>query len=307
MLHLNKNILAFLRKGIVLVFAVIVMMGVFPEKAQAGGAVFCANCSNLVTQLIERALAQVDQAIQAIISANSTAGYIKEYVLDPAAWALKTNLLNRAVDDMINVAEGQFSDRPAYIRNFAQHYLDEAKKEALAYGQDILDLDICDFYAGDPSAFGDFKTSLKIGIENSSKADRDAAAKAQTCKLNGVTGNAPGAFLSGQFAVGGWDAWNVAMIQGDNPIQKISTQQRANTASQAAAIGNAAQDADNGNGAQSTKDANGNIKTPGAVINYQLNASIGSKLTNITNIDELGEMLGAFVSTIVVDSINDLF
>jgi hypothetical protein len=296
---------------VVFVFAVLLSTVALPQAAFAGGGVGCPLCATEPTSLLQKAIQAGSQAVEKITSSKAVAEYTKEYVLDPAVNTAAQRLLSNAVDAIANKAKSAIVEKggtkmPAFVRDIAEHYINQAALEAKLYGAQVMQLPLCNYFDGDPNApIGDFKPFLSARLKNSGVENVDIFAA--SCKLAAIVpGGHVGAFLGGDFTQGGWSAWNTAIIQGNNQLA-------ANTASQIELARQIQlkkhQDEMElawGGGAKSLRDPiTGKITLPGSVLTAQINAGISSsQFGTLTNADEIGEIIAAAVSRSVAKAID---
>jgi len=238
----------------------------------------------------------IDPTHIVVSSAHLTAWTGKETVADAAAYIVSQAAQNLLIQQVKNKIIN-FDGAPAFIRDLEMHLLDLEDKTAGILGGEIISATVCDFY---PT----YKTELKNTVELSTRKNYDTKFKA---KINCTIAN-PNLFYD-DFNAGGWDAWEQMLLNpsGNHPYGTYVTAQEELSVRQGFEQNREEQELVWGDGFRALKDnLTGLVKTPGNVVQQQLNAALSSSLQSITNADELTEILVGFVTVVINDALNGL-
>lgn len=232
----------------------------------------------------------IASAASAISSAATSASIgslaIKEYALDTIAWSLVNIMLKEMIRSVTAWVNSGFEGSPAFITDLTGFLINIADKVAgdFIYGSGLSML--C----------SPFKLNLQLALGLQYAQTKGYQAK---CTLSSVVNNME-SFMNGNFLEGGWDGWyNMALTPQNNPYGAAYEAQTALTISLINARGEQTKLLDFGRGFFSMKDSSGKLTTPGAVIETQLNESLGLPANRLTVADELNELVGALFSQLV--------
>ena len=179
-----------------------------PQKAEAQWVVFEAG-ANLIQNMYTAIESTLSAAYNKLTQWYTGKNYLKEFVLDPALWALVNIILQQMTRAMVDWINSGFEGKPAFIQDLNGFLLGVADNVAGNYiwgtGLNFL----C----------SPFQLDIKFVLEIQYKQGRNLTPP--QCTLSGVIGNVQG-FLNGNFLSGGWDGWfNVAMKPQNNPYGSL--------------------------------------------------------------------------------------
>lgn len=209
----------------------------------------------------------------------------KEIALDVAGWLQKT-LISQITVEMVNWINSDFDGQPGFVIDPFGEMREIAEEEAERFVNELEAL---------PDAFEAevkstvttyFRDSLEKKIKDSLPTSIDTPEEYDQ-------------FVSGDFSQGGWEAW--AALRRPNNNQYSAFLNADAVLKQRVAQKQAIEKTvwDWGDGFRSVTDSvNGIIKTPGTIIQQQLNHVLGSNIRQLEHADEFNEIIGALAAYI---------
>lgn len=253
--------------------------------------------------------------------------WVKEYVLDPLAWAAAQQIAQRMTGSIVEFVNGNGngSGKAQYVQNVFAHMQQ--------LGDQVIGIDSPNgFLAQLQTSLGNsgspFAAAITASIGNNYLQGTSLAgffASAQ-CTLNSVSGDV-NAFLDGHFEQGGWGAWfSLTTQRQNNPFalyQKsqnialslvasaqtarsqelswgqgfMSWCQSENGGTGDTADGNVGDPCTNGDGSPAT------VATPASIIQGTLQKSLGQGVDKISAADEISEVLAQLVVSMALDTL----
>ena len=238
--------------------------------------------------------------------------------LDAIAFMAANVVIAEITDSIVSWIDSGFQGSPVFIQDPAGWFLETAD---IVSGAFIDQLGVADFLCGP------FVSPIRISL---SYQYNRTFAKQYKCKLSDVVKNVEdfAEFTSGNFTgKGGWDTWfNVTQNSSNNPYGVYFGAQVELDRRIAKAVGLEQNKLNWGSGFLSTQECEvwdtptgreppeggpvsgtvphdckkyGDIKTPGSVIEKQLNNALDSELSRIEVADEINEILGALINQLV--------
>ncbi len=224
----------------------------------------------------------------------------KELVLDPVVTAAAKVVISNITNSLITWINSGFEGNPAFISNPEQYFTDVADQVA------------GNFIAG--GEMGElcqpFSNTIRINLAVNYSSNY---VQRNFCRLSDIIGDVEGYtdFTNGNFGLGGWNSWfEITQNPSNNPLgaQVIAQSEMAKRI--AKAVGIKEKELDWGDGFLSFRDClaedrNGNcvkqgpIKTPGKVIESQLENTLGSDIRQLELADEFNEIISALVGQLV--------
>ncbi len=295
----------FLAILLLLVFMPVLLVSI-PRPAHA---IVVFDPSNFVKNTITAAMSGIIQS-----ATNSLS--VKEYVLDPIAWALSQRMIQSVTGSVVNFVNGQGNGAgaPQFVQNLPAYLQNVGDNQAFAF--------FSQFASNSNSPFaGAIVSSLRTNyLRQTSVAGFFAA---NQCTLAQYSPN-PNAFLAGDWSQGGAGAWFALTTQDQN--NPYTLYQNANReAGSLVTNAQAAQQAQLnwGQGFQSwcgsgtpaassgvapvqclnSDGTHGTIQTPGAVIVANLNHSIAAGLDKLVAADEISEVVGQLAANLVSNAL----
>jgi hypothetical protein len=263
-----------------LIIVCLVFSGMFftkPQKAQAifGMGDIVIDPSNLV-----------QNTVTAVTDVKS---WIKDFVLDTAAWILNNVILQQITQDTVNWINSGFEGNPAFVTNPGQ-MLDDAAQQAS--GKFFADFGLTGLCAP-------FRVKLNIAL----RSQRTFNQRMQ-CTIDRVISNYQN-FID-DFSNGGWAGW-IAITQPQNNIYGAYLE-GANELSQRQqeAQSMATLETSWGSGFLSLKDKNGNIITPGGVIEKRLNEVLGTDVRRIEVAGKINQIITSLLNQLVTSVVRNL-
>lgn len=252
------------------------------RHAEAQWAVI--DLSNLAQNVIQIAWEKV-------VSGLTEKNYIKEYILDPIAWAMMDILIQEMTKSIVDWINSGFEGSPAFVRDFD------------GFMTKIADQAVGDFIWNNPNLnflCSPFKLNLQVVLDIQYRKTRNFNPQ---CTLTGVVKNVD-AFFKGDFLQGGWAGWfKVTQTPVNNPYGALLEAQIQMDAQLATAKGTQKTKLDWGKGfltrEECTPPSEGDSRkycrtvTPGTTIEDSLNQALGNPARRIAVADEINEILGA--------------
>jgi hypothetical protein len=304
--------------------AVLVPTGLLVSARPAHAQYSVVDVTNLVQNTIT-ALATK------LVSDSSVSLQIKEYILDPIAWALSNQMIQRIAGSVINFVNGQGNGTgaPQFVQDLNGFLQQVGDNQVLAF--------LAQFSSNSNSPFSaSIVSALRTNYLQQSSLGGFFAAN--QCTLgNFVSGNDPTAFFS-DWTQGGLPAW-FALIQNNNDpfaqYQNAYSMRNSLVANAGSAQLNQLSwgqgflswcaDDPNANAQPGQLGANppvqtaclksdgtsGVVQTPGSVILASVNKATGASLDKIISADELDELIsqlaGALLDNVLGGSSGGLF
>jgi hypothetical protein len=313
-------------KIIALLLAVIVAIGVyFPAKLANATGVPVIDAGNITQSTISATQNTVTAAKSTLsaaynfITSKATNGmWIKEYVLDPLAWAVAKSLVQQIVNSTVKWINSGFSGSPSFVTNptqFFENVGDQATGAFLAQNGPLSSL--C--------------SPISLNVRLAIALDRAGVGQSPyTCTLSKIINNVQGAtingFTAGDFSQGGWPAF-ATLAEPQNSFYgaylEAQSSLSVNISNRQAQVN---LDLNRGSGFLSfpvcTDDpsitdtdavydpsikynAKTNVyqhceqKTPGSVISASLNKALGASQDTLVTADEIDEIIGALAAQLV--------
>jgi hypothetical protein len=308
----------------------------FPEKAEADLNDQLKKAGEQCAK-VAAANTLIELGLSAIGGTSVPVSYIwktfKETFLDCIVWATTTVFIQDITDSMITWIQSGFNGNPAFVQN-PEKFLGDVRERAVSMFVDELVNDLNNDLGG--LLCTPFKRPIIqaiITIHSPSRYERDIQ-----CTLDDAIANLDG-FLDGDFSQGGWNGW-IKLVD-DNPYSQFITVERELDSRIASAVGAADKKLLFGDGFLSWEsqicfayyedgsqaaefDINktsieemreqdpdidsfecnpSEIKTPGSVINTQLNEQLGSPRRKFEVADEVNELITALMQYLV----NEIF
>mgnify|MGYP004332360719 CR=1 FL=1 len=233
--------------------------------------------------------------------------YVKEFSLDPIAYALAKMILKSMTQSILNWINSGFQGSPAFVTDLKQFLLDQA------------DQIVGDFIYNDPSLnflCSPFQLDVKIALATSyqEQAYEGFASQAQ-CTLSGVTDNVEGFLAGDSFNPESW--FEITQNPINTPTGAYLAAEGEMMARIIDAEGNTINELEWGQGflsfkvcsdtdAASGAQTNCSITTPGQVIADQVNASLGAGQDALIEADEINEIIGALFAQLAQMAITGL-
>ncbi len=231
---------------------------------------------------------------------------IKEFALDPIAWAVAKLVIKQMTRSIVNWINSGFDGNPAFVTDLN------------GFLADVADQVIGSFIEGKGLGFlcDPFQLQIRTSLALKYKTFEDKI----SCRLTSVIDNVDN-FLAGDFSEGGWPGWFELTTQ-DNPYVRYLQADAELSARLVNAKGQEVKLLDFGGGFLSwreCKDTNGpvgtpgysiygpNIQcetvTPGKFIESQLENVAGSGIRQLELADEIDEIVGALISQLVTQTL----
>jgi hypothetical protein len=221
--------------------------------------------------------------------------------LDKIMIEIVKNLLEQFSDSTVKWINGGFQGSPAYAVD-PRGFLEEVGTEAANILIKDLQLDaLC----------SPFNAKIKLTVDRLRLPTTNARkAKQYACTLDSVVKNVE-RFVDGSFAEGGWDGWfELTQTSGGNPYLLMLNAQADIASAKSKAQSIESQKLDWANGFFSFSDecdsktetsgiCLGRTKTPGKVIEAQLQNVLGSEINQLELADEFDELLSAMIGQLV--------
>ncbi len=216
---------------------------------------------------------------------------IKEFSLDAIGWALGNIVIKEMLRSTTQWVKSGFKGSPAFVTDMQGFLLNIADKVAgnFIYGTPLSAL--C----------SPFSLNIKLALDLQYQETRTGYVA--QCRLSRVIGNVD-RFLQGDFMQGGWDGWyNVALTPANNPYGAMLEAQGGLSASIAGAQGIEMKFLEFGRGMLSVRDPKCTgefgpcpVVTPGAIVETQVNETLGLPAKKLAVADEINELVGALMA-----------
>jgi hypothetical protein len=317
-------------KIIALLLTVIVVIGVYFPAKTTHAQVAVIDSGNITQSTITATQTTLDAGANILskaynyITSRATNGiWIKEYILDPLAWAVAKSLVQQIVNSTVKWINSGFSGSPSFVTNptqFFENVGDQATGAFLAQNGPLSSL--C--------------SPISLNIRLALALDRAGVGQSPyTCTLSKIINNVQGAtingFTAGDFRQGGWPAF-VTLAEPQNSFYgaylEAQSSLSANIAKQTQQInnelmqgqgfltfkeckddpsitGDQANQADiSGDSSIKYNDKTGSYQrctnsTPGSVISASLNKALGAGQDSLVTADEINEIIGALAGQLV--------
>jgi hypothetical protein len=207
--------------------------------------------------------------------------------------SIATTILKRSLEAIANSTvdwiNSGFDGNPTFVTDPGQHFLNIADSVAGEYIEG----------AGLSGLCSPFQASIRISLQqNYMRSTGRSSASNSQCTLTGIVGNIENFYQD--FSEGGWAGW-LSMTQNDNnnPYGAY-IKAEIELDSRLANVLKIEEDQLNwGQGFLSTKGPDGQIRTPGTVIEGQLQNVLGTGVRQLELADEFDEIIGALVSQLL--------
>jgi hypothetical protein len=313
----------------ILVCSLILSIGFAPRSAHASGLPVI-DAANLVPNIATKIETGATHIIEAAQLALGNALNVKEFSLDPIAWAVGKMAVQSLTKSVVNWINSGFHGSPAFVTDLEGNL--QAVGDAAA-GKFLTTL------ANDPALKSPFQSKVaQVAYTGYLLATaKDTYVRVNAYNLNKVTPNDT-QFLAGDFSKGGWSAWFAAtmnpqnnpygaQILAENGLNvNVTAAQNKRTIELNWGQGFMSWCGDSGGHTDSTtsgasgsipaeelkalktidpsycakEDGSlGTIKTPGSVIQAQVNKTLGLQGDQLVTADEFNEIIGALLSQLV--------
>jgi len=324
-------------KIIALLLAVIVAIGVYfpakPANAQAVVTDTVTEAQTTISATANQTAAEqstldviqntLSKAYNYITSKATNGMWIKEYILDPLAWAVAKSLVQQIVNSTVKWINSGFSGSPSFVTNptqFFENVGDQATGAFLAQNGPLSSL--C--------------SPISLNVRLAIALDRGGTGPSPyTCTLSKIINNVQGAtingFTAGDFSQGGWPAF-AALAEPQNSFYgayiEAESNLSANIAKQTQQIKNELQQGQgfltfkeckddssitddqanradiSGDSSIKYNDKTGSYQrctnsTPGSTISASLNKALGAPQDSLITADEIDEIIGALASQLI--------
>jgi hypothetical protein len=243
-------------------------------------------------------------------TAQAVAGHLKGYVLDPLAWTLSKAILQSVVKSTVNWVNNGFNGSPAFVTNLSSTLMNVANTQADSFLRQITT---------NSAIRSPFQGLVASAVSSSYNRGANGGFFVQNpYTLNKVTRNDT-AFLKGNFAQGGLNAWfSEVMNPANNPAGATMIAQGSLGSQVASAVATRSQEVNWAKGVLSFRGscpkntpgkatslsgtdtcAGAPIKTPGTVIEAQLEKSLGSGVDTLVSAHTFDEIIGSVLSQLV--------
>ncbi|HYE22928.1 MAG TPA: hypothetical protein VEA92_00555 [Candidatus Paceibacterota bacterium] len=246
-----------------------------------------------------------------ITAASQGWDMLKEGGLDAIAWTMARSALQSVTKSTVNWINSGFDGSPAYVTDLNRNLLRVGDRVADDFFEELRDRNEID---------SPFRDDIVQAVRDDYFRSTGSGSYFNTNRftLNEVSED-PNAFLAGDFSKGGWDAWIEAWRNPqNNPIGALHEAQhelgsRVSSAEdqrrtelewgrgflswrgECTTSSSAGDETVDLSGAES-ECAGGEIQTPGAVIEGQLEKTLGSQLDQLGLADEFNEIVGALLA-----------
>ncbi|MBI2096259.1 MAG: hypothetical protein HYT43_01335 [Candidatus Taylorbacteria bacterium] len=228
-------------------------------------------------------------AVNTLSSQSLQSLYIKECVSDGLFInAVVKPLIRAFTESIVDWIESGFEGGPTFVDDPEAFFADTAGNIIGEYISGTALGFLCD----------PFKLNIRLSLRLAYSRQRYIG-----CTLDDIVGNVGGAiedFTGGDFSKGGWDAWAAMTTRNVNNPYGSHLETEADLAARVSSRQNIELMKLNwGQGFFSIKGADGKIRTPGAVIEGQLNTALGGNLRQLELADELDEIIGALANQLI--------
>ncbi len=249
--------------------------------------------------------------------ANSS--FLKEYVLDGAAWMLAKSVVREMTSDMINdVATGHLYPNgrsgPGFVTNLENYSIqvgDRAEQKSYRYIKNNVQPKVTNYAKHVAHSIGN---NIKTAYYNRTAETGYWSTHKET--LSGLINKNPDAsvasttsFLAGNFTEGGWSGFNAIDANVNNNPYYVYQEANATVKTKVVkAKTNKKTELNWGQGllsktqctkATKTTKAGCSIQTPGTIIKTQLNKGLGSGISSLVAADEVDEIIGSLAQGLV--------
>ena len=222
---------------------------------------------------------------------------LKGITYDSIMIAISKKLLERMSDNVVAWINNGFNGGPAFATDPAAFFLDVADQIAMPFIEDVGGSALCSPFRN--QIMGALQISYRSSIV---QRDRYVG----SCTISRIVGNFDD-FLSGDFSQGGWQGWiTMTQNQDSNPYGAMINAQSTLAARIASATGIASKELDWSKGFLSSQNCTGTgskkvcvTKTPGSIIENQLQKVLGSEISQLELADEFDEIVSALVGQLM--------
>ncbi|HUQ30126.1 MAG TPA: hypothetical protein VM103_01260 [Candidatus Paceibacterota bacterium] len=300
---------------------------VLPERTEAAYPVLdAATGVNTVGDWI---INTISEGLHVVSSYASNSLFVKEYNLDPVAWAVVQQLIQATTGSVVNFVSGNGTNKkPQFVQNLAKHLGGVADVvsgiDRNASGGFINELtkQLIDSHSPFAAAID---SSLRHNYAKNSVLEGFFAT--HQCTLDAIPGDT-NSFLSGNFNEGGWAKWlSLTTDESNNPFVMYENSKSALAGVIGSAQGARAQEvaqnqgfiswcdpADDAHPAgggsailpQQCLNSDGTFQdahTPGSVIKESLTKQLGASTDKLVAADEISEVIGQLAVQLVTDAI----
>jgi hypothetical protein len=269
-------------------------------SAHAQGAFVPVQDEVAIEALAEIAAATSDTAIAtdatagstATIAAASTALTKKELLLDGIVFAAINGIIDQLGNDLVEWINNGFEAGPAFLSDPGGFFMSVGDQ---VVAKVVNDLDLDGLLCG---PFGDllrFNINLQFGLKGRDQTRLRCGIYEIGSNILNSAANYD-AFVSGNFnANGGWNSW-ATLSRGGNPYHQSLEASIEVDRRLARAFGIEKEKLSWGKGFFSDQGIDGYIKTPGSVVEAQLNNQFDSGRRRIEVADEISEIVGALIN-----------
>jgi|GEM_PF-5002758 len=279
--------------SIVLVLSFIFPVSLIPFPQQAS-AQFVPTFDSFVLEelIVANVMLGTIDVSTALIAEATVQLEIKETILDGIVYALINTIISYISDSLVNWINSGFNGSPGFVQDPARFFTD------------IVDSELGNFIASTDFGFLcngfniDIRAALNLNFATGNFKRRN------NCTLTQVVNNVQNGFQD--LSTNGWDGWLSMTAVPQNNIYGAYIVAETEAAVR---IGNKtfidSKILDWGRGFLS-QGVNGVIKTPGAVIENQINNALGSGQRRVEVADEISEILGALMNQLMSTALRGL-
>jgi hypothetical protein len=209
--------------------------------------------------------------------------------LDAIATLVAKRAVESIVDSTVDWINSGFDGNPSFVSNPGQYLTSIADEIAGEYIDG----------AGLSGLCTPFQASIRISLQQSylRSSGRSRSSTAQ-CTLTGIVNNIDNFY--DDFSEGGWAGWfSMTQENANNPYGAYMEAQVELDSRIASALKIQQDQLNWGRGFLSTKGPDGEIRTPGTVIETQLENVLGTGVRQLELADEFDEVIGALVSQLL--------
>lgn len=208
--------------------------------------------------------------------------------LDGLAIRVAKSSLERIVDSTVDWINSGFDGNPVYITNPGEYFANIADEIAGEFIEDSPQLSgLCT----------PFQANIRLSLQTYYNNTYRRTSSPQ-CTLSDVVNNIEGFY--DDFSQGGWEGWiTLTQESGNNPYLAYLDAQTDLDYRIANALQLEEDDLNRGRGFLSLKDSDGNIKTPGSVIEGQLQTVLGTGVRELELADEFDELINALMGQLL--------
>ncbi|HEY0948393.1 MAG TPA: hypothetical protein VGE53_02835 [Candidatus Paceibacterota bacterium] len=263
--------------------------------------------------LVTQKLTLIESGISAVKNAASVT---KEYILDTLAWEVANMAIESITASTVNWINSGFQGSPAFVTDLQQNLRGVDDAIAARFFEELSNQEI------ETTPFQDrVLDAVRLGYYLRTSPESFYTRYPNT--LSAVSDN-PSAFLAGDFSQGGWDAWfQTVMNPSNNPLSALDLINRELEDAVSSGTGTRLQELSWNRGflqwcgdeisgeqdageqqtlalGQTDQCVGKKTRTPGVVIQEQLNQAVGSGMERLTVADDFNEIIGALLNQLAL-------